>query len=126
VNFVEALSLTSLFAVALSAHVWMYDAAVLLPAVFYAMSRLREPWRTRVTVTAYLLAAAWMPIVFVLRFNPLAIVTIGGALIAAIALLRHAESAGVMVSLSLCHGEPRACPERSAEGAESKGTMTRR
>jgi hypothetical protein len=86
VDAVEALSLTSLFAVALSAHVWMYDAAVVLPALFYAMWRLGEPWRTRVTIIAYLLAAAWMPIVFVLRFNPIAIVTIGGTLLAAIAL----------------------------------------
>jgi hypothetical protein len=86
VDAVEALSLTSLFAVALSAHVWMYDAAIVLPALFYAMSRLREPWRTWLVVIAYLLAAAWMPIVFVLRFNPIAIVTIGSALLAAIAL----------------------------------------
>jgi hypothetical protein len=86
VDSVEALALTSLFAVALSAHVWMYDAAVILPALFYAMSRLREPGRTWLTAIAYLLAAAWMPVVFALRFNPIAIVTIGGALLAAVAL----------------------------------------
>lgn len=87
VDFVEALSLTSLFAVALSAHVWMYDAAAVLPALFYAMSTLREPWRTRLIASAYLLAAAWMPIVFILRFNPIAIVTIGGSLLAAASLV---------------------------------------
>jgi tryptophan-rich sensory protein len=59
---------------------------VVLPALFYAMSHLREPRRTWIVTIAYLLAAAWMPIVFALRFNPLAIVTIGGALLGALAL----------------------------------------
>ena len=72
------MSCTSLLSLALSAHAWMYDATIVLPALFYAMAKLAEPWRTRLVIAAYLLAALWMPIDAAIGFNPLAIITLGG------------------------------------------------
>ena len=69
----------------------MYDAAIVLPALFYAMANLEEPWRTRLIVAAYLLAALWMPIDAAIRFNPLAIITLGGAALCAVALFPKAK-----------------------------------
>ena len=56
----------------------MYDAALMLPALFYAMKYVSEPWRTRLVVAAYLLAAAWMPLALLTKFNSLALVTLCG------------------------------------------------
>jgi hypothetical protein len=85
-NGLQAASTTSLLSVALSAHAWVYDAAILLPALFYAMATVTEPWKTRLIVAAYLLAALWMPIDALIWFNPLAIITLGGAALSAVAL----------------------------------------
>lgn len=82
-NFVLAMSFTSLLAIVVSPHAWMYDAALMLPALFYAMKYLSEPWRTRLVVAAYLVAAAWMPLVLLTKFNPLALVTLCGATLCA-------------------------------------------
>jgi len=90
-NVLLAMSCTSVLSLALSAHAWMYDAAIVLPALFYAMAKLTEPWRTRLIVAAYLLAALWMPIDAAIRFNPLAIITLGGAALCAVALYRNAK-----------------------------------
>ncbi len=38
-------------------HAWPYEATLLLPAVFYGMAKVSEPWRTRSVVAAYLVAA---------------------------------------------------------------------
>ncbi len=86
-----AMSCTSILSLALSAHAWMYDATLMLPALFYAMAKLAEPWRTRLIVAAYLLAALWMPIDAAIRFNPLAIITLGGAALCAVALYGKAK-----------------------------------
>jgi Glycosyltransferase family 87 len=82
-NFVQAVSFTSLLAIAVSPHAWMYDVALILPALFYAMKWTREPWRTRLIVAAYLLAAIWMPVELLAKFNPLALVTLCGAALSA-------------------------------------------
>lgn len=82
-NFVQAMSFTSLLTIVVSPHAWMYDAALILPSLFYAMQQLSEPRRTTLVGAAYLLAAAWMPVVLLIRFNPLAVVTIGGAALCA-------------------------------------------
>jgi hypothetical protein len=97
VRVLLAMSCTSVFSLAFSAHAWMYDATVVLPALFYAMAKLAEPWRTRLIVAAYSLAALWMPIDAAIRFNPLAIVTLGGAALCAVALYGK-----VTVSSSSC------------------------
>lgn len=81
VTSVQAMSITSLLAIVVSPHAWPYDVAIILPALFYAMSDLTEPWRTRLVVAAYLLAAAWMPIVLVAKFNTLALLTLGGTVL---------------------------------------------
>ena len=90
---VQAMSLTSFLAIVLSPHAWMYDATLMLPALFYAMRYMEEPWRTRVVVAAYILAAAWMPGVLLLRFNLLALIGLAGAVLCAIALYGKQESA---------------------------------
>jgi hypothetical protein len=90
-NVLLAMSCTSVLSLALSAHAWMYDVAIVLPALFYAMAKLAEPWRTRLIVAAYLLAALWMPIDAAIRFNPLAIITLGGAALCAVALYGKAK-----------------------------------
>ena len=90
-NVLLAMSCTSVLSLALSAHAWMYDATIVLPALFYAMAKLAEPWRTRLIVAAYLLAALWMPIDAAIRFNPLAIITLGGAALCALALYGKAK-----------------------------------
>lgn len=95
-NVLLAMSCTSIFSLALSAHAWMYDAAIVLPALFYAMATLAEPWRTRLIVAAYLLAALWMPIDAAIRFNPLAIITLGGAALCALALYGKGSGRGLM------------------------------
>ena len=77
-NVLLAMSCTSLLSLALSAHAWMYDAAI-------CSRRYSTRWRTSRAVAneAYcrgiLLAALWMPIDAAIRFNPLAIITLGGA-----------------------------------------------
>ena len=83
---------TSVLALAISPHAWMYDAAIALPALFYAMRYLVEPWRSRVVISAYVLAAAWMPIVWLTRFNPLAIIVLAGAALTLASLLRTKQT----------------------------------
>jgi hypothetical protein len=95
-NLVRAMSFTSLLVLVANVHAWMYDAAVMLPVLFYAMSHLAEPWRTRVVVAAYILAATWMPIVVLAKFNPLAIVTLGGFILCAAALYAERPKAAQM------------------------------
>jgi len=90
-NVLLAMSCTSVLSIALSDHAWMYDAAILLPAFFYVMANHEEPWRTRLIVAAYLLAALWMPIDAAIRFNPLAIITLGGAALCVVALFPKAK-----------------------------------
>jgi hypothetical protein len=87
-NVLLAMSCTSVFSLALSAHAWMYDVTIALPALFYGMANMPEPWRTRLIVAAYLLAALWMPIVATAWFNPLVIITLGGTALCAVALYR--------------------------------------
>jgi hypothetical protein len=93
-NILQALSFTSLLSLALSAHAWMYEVGLALPALFYAMVNVAEPWRTRLIVGAYLLAALWMPIDALIWFNPLAIITLGGIILCGVALYAKGFNAG--------------------------------
>ena len=90
----QALSFTSLLSLALSAHAWMYEAGLALPALFYAMANVAEPWRTRLIVGAYVLAALWMPIDALIWFNPLAIITLGGIILCGLALYGKGSISG--------------------------------
>jgi hypothetical protein len=74
---VEAASAACLAGVALSPHALAYDAALALPMIAWTASRLAEPARTRFLLALFTLA----PLFFVsplLRFDPLALIIIGG------------------------------------------------
>ncbi|HEV2741117.1 MAG TPA: glycosyltransferase 87 family protein [Candidatus Elarobacter sp.] len=74
---VEAASAACLAGVALSPHALAYDAALALPMIAYTASRLTEPARTRLLLALFIVA----PLFFVsplLRFDPLALLVIGG------------------------------------------------
>jgi hypothetical protein len=74
---VEAASAACLAGVALSPHALAYDAALALPMIAWTAARLAEPARTRFLLALFTLA----PLFFVsplLRFDPLALVVIGG------------------------------------------------
>jgi len=60
VSAIEAASVMPLVGLTASIHAWPYDAATALPAVFFAMTRLREPWRTPVIAAIYLGVALGM------------------------------------------------------------------
>jgi len=57
VPLLEAASMTLFVGLASAVHAWNYTAALALPAICYAMTALREPWRTRLVVLAYAGAA---------------------------------------------------------------------
>jgi glycosyl transferase family 87 len=74
---VEAASAACLAGVALSPHALAYDAALALPMIAFTASRLAEPARTRLLLALFIVA----PLFFVsplLRFDPLALVVVGG------------------------------------------------
>jgi Glycosyltransferase family 87 len=79
VEALEAGSAAALIGLALSAHAWGYDAALALPMLFVAMTRLPEPARTRVVCASYL-AAPLVLVSSVLQFDPLALIVVGGTL----------------------------------------------
>lgn len=56
-RMLEAASMTSTIGLATSVHAWPYEATLLLPAVFFAGVGVHEPWRTRVVIAAYVVAA---------------------------------------------------------------------
>ncbi len=77
VGAVEAASATCLAGVALSPHALAYDAALALPMIAFTTSRLAEPARTRFLLMLFMIA----PLFFVaplLRFDPFAVVIVGG------------------------------------------------
>lgn len=73
----QAVSMVPLIGLATSVHAWPYDAALALPAIFYAILTLREPWRTRLVVGIYPLVAFTLITHWVAW--ALATVVIGGA-----------------------------------------------
>jgi Glycosyltransferase family 87 len=75
----EAACAACLAGLALSPHAWAYDAVLALPMAAYVASRLGERARTRFLLALALIA----PLFFVsplLGFDPLALLTVGGAL----------------------------------------------
>jgi Glycosyltransferase family 87 len=79
VSMLEAASSAGLIAVATSPHANPYEAALLAPALFYVMTRLAEPWRTRIIATVYIAGGASVVRWFV-PFDPMAIVVALGTL----------------------------------------------
>lgn len=76
---VEAASMAGLIGLAASPHAWPYDAAVALPAIFWVMTAIAEPWRTRIIVAAFAIAPLWLAS-NVIHVDLLAFVIIGGAI----------------------------------------------
>ncbi len=74
----ESASVAGLVAAAASPHAWGYDAALVLPSLFFVMKSVSEPWRTRIVVFAYVAAAAQVFATIQWGVNPLAIVLICG------------------------------------------------
>jgi hypothetical protein len=72
-----AWSIVPAIGVATSIHSWPYEAALLLPAVFYAMRRLESPLREQVLVFAYAVAA--LALVVPYAGHALGILAIGAA-----------------------------------------------
>lgn len=77
VPILQAASMMPLVGLAASPHAWPYEGALALPSVFYAMTRFREPWRTRIIAATYIALAVGL----VTHYGAwvLAIVCIGGS-----------------------------------------------
>jgi hypothetical protein len=71
--------MAGLVGLAASPHAWPYDAAVALPAAFWVMTTVAEPWRTRIIVGAFAVAPLWLAS-NVIHFDLLALVIVGGAI----------------------------------------------
>jgi hypothetical protein len=77
VDLVQAFAITSLLAVACSAHAWDYEAAIALPAIFYLMTILKTQARPWIVVAAYAIALASMFAIPGIVWNLQAIVVLG-------------------------------------------------
>jgi hypothetical protein len=73
----EAASMAGLIGVAVSPHAWPYDAVLLLPGIFYVITSITGRWRTQLVAAAYVIAPMWV-FSSLFRFDPLAIVVLGG------------------------------------------------
>jgi Glycosyltransferase family 87 len=71
----ESASIMPLLGLATSVHAWPYEVTLMLPATFFTMASVREPWRTRLIVTAYVLALLGMTVPYGSRL--LAILVLG-------------------------------------------------
>lgn len=79
VSPLEAASMAGLVGLAASPHAWPYDGAVALPAIFWVIAAVAEPWRTRAIVAAFSVAPLWLAS-NVLHLDLLAFVIVGGAI----------------------------------------------
>ena len=79
VSPLEAASMAGLVGLAASPHAWPYDGAVALPAIFWVIAAVAEPWRTRIIVAAFSVAPLWLAS-NVLHVDLLAFVIVGGAI----------------------------------------------
>jgi hypothetical protein len=75
----EAASFTPLIGLAAGPHTLPYDLALILPALWYLMTHLTEPLRTRAVCTIYVLAPLWL-LSGVVHFDVLALICEGLAL----------------------------------------------
>jgi hypothetical protein len=79
-NRLEAAGLAAVVGLAASPHAWGYDAALVLPALLYAIKTMADPGRTLIVALAYALALFQSILCITIAFNPLAIVVIGATL----------------------------------------------
>jgi hypothetical protein len=73
IDIAEAAALAMALAIVVSSHALTYEAVMLLPLLFVAVTQMREPWRTRFIVGVYLIAAV-APYADVIGFNTLALI----------------------------------------------------
>ncbi len=94
IDIAEAAALAIALGITLSTHALTYEAVMLLPLLFVAVTRLREPWRTRAVAGVYVLAA-FAPYADVIGFNILVLivpmVTLGWTVIGYITKARYVE-----------------------------------
>ena len=77
-----------LIGVAASPHAWGYEAALVVPFIWWALAGgLAEPWRTRLVVAAYLIVPLWM-VSSVTQVSAVAFVVIGAYVIWVAGLFR--------------------------------------
>jgi hypothetical protein len=76
----EAASFAPLLGLAALPHTLPYDLTLMLPALYFLMTHLREPVRTRAICSLYLVAPLWL-LSGVLRFDVLALVCEGVCLV---------------------------------------------
>jgi hypothetical protein len=74
---IEAGSMTAAIGLVTSIHAWPYEATLLLPALFYTMTRFREPVRTTIVATAYVVAV--LALVLPRTGHALALLSVGTA-----------------------------------------------
>ena len=79
VSPLEAASMAGLVGLAASPHAWPYDGAVALPAIFWVISTVAEPRRTRIIVGSFAIAPLWLAS-NVIHVDLLAFAIIGGAI----------------------------------------------
>jgi hypothetical protein len=72
------MSVMAIVGAATSPHAWPYDAVLALPAFFWVMTAVSEPFRTRATVAAYALGPTWL-LSHLLGIDLLALPVLGGA-----------------------------------------------
>lgn len=77
VPLLEAGSSAGLIAVATSPHANPYEAALLVPAIFFVMTRVAEPWRTRLVAIAYVVSGISIVRWFV-PFDPVTVLVAAG------------------------------------------------
>lgn len=71
--------MAGLVGLAASPHAWPYDGAVALPAIFWVISTVAEPRRTRIIVGSFAIAPLWLAS-NVIHVDLLAFAIIGGAI----------------------------------------------
>jgi hypothetical protein len=73
----EAYAAACLLGLIVSPHAWSYDAVLMLPMLFVAVTELREPVRTPAVCAAYAVAPSVI-VAHQIGFTPLALLVIGG------------------------------------------------
>lgn len=97
-SVLQAASFAPLLGLAALPHTLPYDLALMLPALFYLMTRAEEPLRTRAIVAMYLVAPLWL-LSGILKFDVLAVVCDGFALIWLVKGL-HESASGAHIGIA--------------------------
>jgi Glycosyltransferase family 87 len=96
VSLLEAASFAGLLAVATSLHANPHEAALLLPAIFYVMTNVAEPWRTRIVAIAYAIGGISILRWFI-AFDPVTLLVAIGTISYLVIRLVHPHAGGVRV-----------------------------